>query len=264
MSVPGWRWDAFVGLARSLGCEGVEFRNDLPGPLFGEDEPVRVRTKTRQTGVRVLAMAEITAFNNWSDRKRAEAMELIQTAADCGAEAVTLIPRCDGLGCGNGERQANLRVALRELAPMLAARELIGLVEPLGFEICSLRHKSEAVDAIEALGLAERFRLVHDTFHHTLAGGGPMFAGHTGIVHFSGVTNPELALHELRDQHRVLADARDRLGSAAQIKELRNAGYSGPVSIEAFAPSVHALRDPDRELTRSFEFIFSNLADRAA
>ncbi len=264
MSVPGWRWDDFIGLARSIGCAGVEFRNDLSGSLFAGDDPARVRFVARDAGVRVLALAELKAFNDWSDRRRAEAAGLIDTAAACGAEAVTLIPRSDGLGCGNGERQANLRVALRELAPMLAERQLVGLVEPLGFGICSLRRKSEAVDAIEALGLAERFRLVHDTFHHRLAGGEPMFAGHTGIVHVSGVIETEPALHDLRDPHRALVDARDRLGSAVQVRELRNAGYSGPVSIEAFAPCVHASRDPAGDLARSFEFIFSDPADRAA
>ena len=264
MSVPGLRWDAFLALARSLGCAGVEFRDDLPGQPFGGDGPAQVRSAARKAGMRVLALAEVRAFNSWSDGKRAEAAALMRTAADCGAEAVTLVPRCDGFGCGNGERQANLRVALRELAPMLAERRLVGLIEPLGFETCSLRHKSEAVDGIDALGLADRFRLVHDTFHHVLAGGGPMFAGHTGIVHVSGVTDPDPAISEMRDGHRVLADAHDRLQSAAQVRELRNAGYTGPVSIESFASPVHALPDPARELVRSFEYIFSDLADRAA
>ena len=264
MSVPGLRWDAFLSLARSLDCVGVEFRNDLPEPISGMDDPVAVRTMARNAGLRILALAEIKAFNDWSDRKRAEAAELIRIAAGCGAEAVTLIPRCDGYGCGNGERQANLRVALRELAPMLADRQLIGLVEPLGFEMSSLRHKSEVVDAIDALGLADRFLLVHDTFHHTLAGDGPVFAGHTGIVHVSGVTDPKLALHEMRDWHRALIDIRDRLGSAAQVRELTNAGYTGAISIEAFAPTIHALHEPAGELARSFEFIYSSLANRAA
>ena len=149
---------------------------------------------------------------------------MIRIAVDCGAEAVVLIPRCDGFGCGNGERQANLRVALRELAPMLAEHQLVGLVEPLGFELSSLRQKSEAVDAIEALGLAERFQLVHDTFHHALAGGGPVFARHTGIVHISGVTDSKLALREMRDRHRLLADARDRLRKCGPVKGTHRRG----------------------------------------
>ncbi|MGO4139887.1 hypothetical protein ACEQ6A_36365, partial [Rhizobium brockwellii] len=47
---------------------------------------------------------------------------------------------------------------------------IIGLVEPLGFEICSLRSKTEAAEEIRELGAESTFRLVHDTFHHHLAG----------------------------------------------------------------------------------------------
>lgn len=264
MAVPGLRWDAFLDLARALGCVGVEYRNDLPTPLFDGDAARSVKAAARAAGLRILALAEVKAFNDWSDGKRAEAEALMRIAVACGAEAVSLIPRNDGLGCGNGERQANLRVALRELQPMLAAYGLVGLVEPLGFEVCALRQKSEAVEAIEALGAAGQIKLVHDTFHHTLAGGGPVFAAHTGIVHISGVTDATLAISEMRDEHRVLVDRNDRLGNIAQIGELRLAGYTGPVSFEPFAPSVHAFSDPGRELAGSFQFISSRLAEMAA
>jgi 2-keto-myo-inositol isomerase len=198
MAVPGMRWDAFLDLARDLGCVGVEFRNDLPGALFDGEAPEAVAAKARANDLQILALAEVKRFNDWSEAKADEARALMQIAVACGAEAVSLIPRNDGLGMGNGERQANLRVALRELQPLLEEFDLIGLVEPLGFEICALRHKSEAVEAIEALGATDRFRLVHDTFHHTLAGGGPIFAAHTGIVHISGVTDPKLSISEMR------------------------------------------------------------------
>lgn len=264
MAVPGLRWDAFLDLARALGCIGVEFRNDLAVPLFNGHAPAEVRRRAHTYDLRILALAEVKAFNDWSDAKHAEAEALMQIAVACGAEAISLIPRNDGLGCGNGERQANLRVALRELQPMLAAHGLAGLIEPLGFEVCALRHKAEAVEAIEALGATDTFRLVHDTFHHTLAGGGPIFAAHTGIVHISGVTDPSLAISEMRDEHRVLVNRDDRLGNVAQIEALQLAGYTGPISFEPFAPSVHAFTDPARELAGSFRFISSRLAEMAA
>jgi len=263
MAVPGLRWDAFLGLARDLGCVGVEFRNDLPGALFDGDTPATVGAKAKANGLRILALAEVKRFNDWSDAKRAEARDLMAIAVACGAEAVSLIPRNDGLGRGNGERQANLRVALRELLPMLEEHGLIGLVEPLGFEACALRHKSEAVEAIEALGATGRFKLVHDTFHHTLAGAGPVFAAHTGIVHISGVTDPNLAVSEMRDEHRVLVDRDDRLGNIAQIEELRTSGYAGPISFEPFSPKVHAFTDPQAALAGSFDFISTRLAEMA-
>jgi 2-keto-myo-inositol isomerase len=66
-------------------------------------------------------------------------------------------------------------VALRELRPMLEDHGLIGLVEPLGFETCALRHKAEAADAIEALGAAGTFRSCTTRSTTTSPGTGPIF-----------------------------------------------------------------------------------------
>lgn len=254
---------SFAGLvdaAADLGCIGIEARNDLPGPLFDGADPAEAGASVRARGLRLLVLAEVKHFNDWSDARREEAATLIAISRAAGAEAVALIPRNDGRGLGNGERQANLRVALRELKPMLDEAGLVGLVEPLGFESCSLRRKSEAVEAIEALGAAGTFRLVHDTFHHHLAGGGPLFAAHTGIVHVSGVIDPAPGASEMADRHRVLVDAEDRLGTVAQIAALAAGGYGGPVSFECFAPEVHALPDPVAAVAASIGFIESRLA----
>lgn len=257
----------FAGLletAKALGMVGVECRNDLPGPLFDGLAPQEAGARIRGAGLRLLALAEVKRFNDWSADKRAEALALMKIARLAGAEAVSLIPRNDNQGMGNGERQANLRLALRELKPMLEDHDLIGLVEPLGFAACALRRKSEAVEAIEALGARGRFRLVHDTFHHFLAGGGPIFPEHTGIVHISGVTAPAVAADDMTDAHRVLVDSHDRLGNVEQLAALQAAGWSGPVSFEAFAPEIHALADPAAALTKSISFIGSELAAKAA
>lgn len=259
MTTPRLGYEEFLTLSRMLGCAGVEFRNDLGGALFGGDAPERVAAAARDAGQTIFALAEVKCFNDWSDTKAAEADALIETAVSLGAEAISLIPRNDGKGRGNGERQAHLRLALRELGPRLEEAGLIGLVEPLGFEICSLRFKSEAVDAVEALGLTGRVKLVHDTFHHHLAGGGEIFPAHTGIVHISGVTDPTLSISEMRDAHRVHVDARDRLGNIEQLQALQDGGYSGPVSVEVFAPEVHGLTSPGRALETTFAFIRSRL-----
>lgn len=264
MTVAGMSYAALIETAAGLGCIGVEVRNDLPQALFDGLDPAAAGALATERGLRLLAVAEVKRFNDWSPDRAGEALALIRIARAAGAEAVSLIPRNDGQGMGNGERQANLRVALKELAPMLEDNDLVGLVEPLGFDICALRFKDEAVEAIEAVGANGRFRLVHDTFHHTLAGGGPLFPEHTGIVHISGVVDPAVSVSEMTDAHRVLVDAADRLGNVEQIAALESAGYRGPVSFEAFAPEVHALADPAREIARSFEFIRSRLADKAA
>ena len=264
MTVAHASYAELVALAAQLGCVGIEVRNDLPQPLFDGMDPAEAGRMARDAGLRLLAVAEVKRFNDWSDARRAEALGLMKIAEAAGAEAVSLIPRNDNLGLGNGERQAHLRVALRDLAPMLADHGLTGLVEPLGFATCALRHKAEAVEAITALGAEGTVRLVHDTFHHHLAHGGPLFPAHTGIVHISGVTDPDLGLAEMGDVHRVLVDERDRLGNLDQIAALAAAGCAGPVSFECFAPEVHGAADPAAGLRASMEFIRSRLAAKAA
>lgn len=261
MTVARLSYVQLVDLAAALGCVGIEVRNDLPQPLFDGMTPEQGGEIAREKGLRLLAVAEVKRFNDWSSDKAAEALALMKIARAAGAEAVSLIPRNDGLGMGNGERQANLRLALRDLRPMLEDHNLTGMVEPLGFAVCALRYKAEAVEAIEALGAKGRFRLVHDTFHHTLAGGGASYPDHTGIIHISGVADPALSIDEMGDQHRILVDDKDRLGNVGQIRALRAAGFKGPVSMESFAPEVHAYSNPKAELARSFEFISSHVAE---
>jgi 2-keto-myo-inositol isomerase len=264
MTVARLSFRQLVTLSAQLGCVGIEVRNDLPQALFDGMDPVAAGAVIRDAGSRLLAVAEVKRFNDWSDDKAAEALALMKIARAAGAEAISLIPRNDNLGMGNGERQASLRVALKALQPMLEDHDLVGMVEPLGFEVCALRYKQEAVDGITAVGGAGRFRLVHDTFHHTLAHGGPFFPEHTGIVHVSGVVDQEVGVADMRDPHRVLVTAGDRLGNIAQIAALQAAGWTGPISVEAFSPDVHGIADPADALKRSFDFIREGLAAQAA
>lgn len=264
MSAPRLGWRQLLDLAAGLGCVGVEFRNDLGGPLFSGDAPEVVADAARGRGLRIVGLSQVYPFNSWSDRVAAEVTALIAAAKACGAETISLIPRNDGAGCGNGERQANLRLALREIRPMLREAGMVALVEPLGFERSSLRSKAEAVDAIEAVASRDEFLIVHDTFHHFLAGGGELFPDWTGIVHVSGVVDQSLKPNEMEDAHRILVDRRDRLGNVEQVAALAAAGYGGPVSMEAFSPEVHALDDPAPALRASFEFIRAGVAAHAA
>ena len=264
MTVAKLSYADLLDLAAELGCVGVEVRNDLLQPLFDGMAPGAAGDLARSRGLRLLAVAEVKRFNDWSGSKAVEALALMRIAQAAGAEAVSLIPRNDNLGMGNGERQAALRVALKALLPMLEDHDLIGMVEPLGFEICALRHKAEAVEAIEAIGGRGRFKLVHDTFHHTLAQGEALFADHTGIVHISGVTDQAVTVSQMQDQHRVLVDRADRLGNIDQLAALAALGWTGPVSFEAFSPRVHASITPSADLSASIAFIRDGLARKAA
>ncbi len=263
MTTAKLRYNEVLSLASALGCVGIEFRNDLPSPLFDGDAPKKVRTLADKASLRILGLSEIKIFNCWSEERAQEAAELIDIAKAIGAESVSLIPRCDGKGLGKGERQANLRVALRELLPMLKEAGLIGFVEPLGFEHSSLRFKEEAMDAVDGVGGRGVFRLVHDTFHHHLSGETAYFCEDTGIVHVSGVVDSEVSIREMRDSHRILVDAADRLGNITQMRKLRAGGYTGPVSFEAFSPLVHSDEKPFASIQKSIKFIADALSEES-
>jgi Predicted sugar epimerase len=258
---------AFIDLAASLGCIGVELRNDLASkgladrPFLDGEAPEALGAYARRKGLRLLGLSEAYGFNSWSPAMRDEVARLIEQARASGAETISLIPRNDGPGGDTAARLAALREALGEILPMLVEADMVALVEPLGFATSTLRLKAEAVEAIVAVGGKDRFRLVHDTFHHHLAGGGAFFPEETGIVHISGVADPSLSPEEMGDADRGLVDADDRLGTVAQMRALLGLGYEGAFSFEPFAPSVHALDDPREALAASMDFIAARLAE---
>ncbi|MDA7428992.1 TIM barrel protein [Primorskyibacter aestuariivivens] len=264
MTVPTMPFGDFLKLARGLDCMGVEARNDLDRPLFDGMDAADAGQMIRDHGLRLVGLSQVYPFNSWSDEIEAETRALIDMARACGAETISLIPRNDGTQTGNGERHANLRIALKAIRPMLEDAGLVALVEPLGFPRSSLRSKQELVETIEALDAGAVFRIVHDTFHHALAGGGPIFPAETGIVHVSGVADPSLPTERMEDADRGLVDERDRLGNVAQFRALLEAGYDGPVSFECFSPEVHRLSDPETALRASFDFISSHVSAKAA
>ncbi|MEO8241064.1 MAG: TIM barrel protein [bacterium] len=259
MTAPRLSWEAFLDLAKSLNCVGVEFRNDLPGALFDSADPATVGAAVKARGLRFLALAEVKMFNDWSDAKRAEAEALMQIAVAAGAEAVSLIPRNDGVATDRKDSFRVTELALRELLPMLKHHGLKAMVEPLGFAVCSLRYKDVLAEVIDAVGGKGTYFMVHDTFHHALAGFGPIYPDLTGIVHASGVEE-QIYLDDMRDPHRILVGAGDMLSNVEQIRALVAAGYAGPISYEPFAPGVHALRDPTAALAASIDFIRKGVA----
>lgn len=258
--VPGLGIGAFFDLARELGMGAVEIRNDIDGTAILDGTPADVvGGAARDRGLRIASINALQRFNEWNDTRAGEAAGLIAYAAGCGAEALVLVPTNDGAGCADGERQANLRTALTRLRPMLQEAGLVGLVEALGFDTSSLRLKSEAVAAIRSVGADNPFRIVHDTFHHQVAGEPDIFPGHTGMVHISGVADRDIGVAEMSDPLRVLVDGQDRLDNIGQIKALRDGGYAGPFSFEPFAPEVQASKSPGEAIGRSIEYIGSSV-----
>jgi 2-keto-myo-inositol isomerase len=261
MVAPRKPFAELAGLATSLGLDQVEIRNDLPGvPISDGTPPGRIREQADAAGVRILSINALQRFKDWNHERASEATALASYARESGAPALVLCPVNDvGYHLSDSERLGNLRHALRALAPVLEDAGIIGRIEPLGFPASSLRLKEEAIEALEELDLADRFRIVHDTFHHYLAGEARMFPEWTGLVHISGVDDAGLPLERIRDEHRVLVGANDRCGTLLQILALME-GYDGPYSFEPFAASVHAQGDIAGALQISMHWLDREIA----
>jgi len=257
VTLPNRRFGEFAQVARAIGITDVEIRNDLPGVEIADGAPPEtIRRQAGTTGVRIAAINALQRFDDWNDTRAAEATALARYARACGARAVVLCPvnaRADQRD--PAARAAALRRALAALAPILAAEGVNGLIEPLGFPQSALRTKRAALTAIDEVNAAGVFALVHDTFHHFLSGETEIFPGRTGLVHVSGVVDGSLERADIEDRHRMLVVPDDILGTVEQIRALRQGGYHGLVSMEAFAPGVHAATDIAAELTASFALL---------
>jgi 2-keto-myo-inositol isomerase len=77
----------------------------------------------------------------------------------------------------------------------------------------------------------------------------------TGLIHISGVEDTALSPNQMRDGHRVLVGAADRLANAAQIRRLLDAGYRGYASYEPFAEEIAAANDIEQRLRDSMGYL---------
>lgn len=259
ISTPKLSVEEFFAMVRRLGLDKVEIRNDLPD-VMSTRAPEDVKAAASAAGVEILSINALYPFNVWSGDLPDRAVAMADYAKACGARALVMCP----LNNGTPVAHEDVVDALGRIAPILRDRGLTGLVEPLGFPISSLRTKARAIAAIREAGGEDVYKLVHDTFHHHLAGEAEYFPEWTGLVHISGVTNPDVTVEGMLDPHRVLVDSDDRLGNVGQIRALLAAGYQGPFSFEPFAPEVHDLADPEAALRASMDFIRSGLRTTAS
>lgn len=210
ITAPKLSLEAFFATARELGLTEVEIRNDLPD-IVGTVEPAAVKAAAEKAGVTIISINALYPFNVWSGDLPARAVAMADYAAASGAKALVMCPLNDGTVVSFDD----LVAALKAMKPILKERDLIGFVEPLGFPISSMRTKAEAIRAIDAAGGGDVYRLVHDTFHHHLAGETEFFPERTGLVHISGVIDPGVSVADMLDAHRILVDGGDRLENIA-------------------------------------------------
>lgn len=265
MTAPQLSLEAFLRLARDLPVTGVEIRNDISGEAILDGTfAADVKRLAAENDVTIISINALQQFNIWSAMRAAEAEALAAYCAESGAKALVLVADNSGQAFDSATRIAKASEALAGLAPILRKHGIVGLVECLGFESCTLRSKKEAVAAVDAVQGRDVFRLTHDTFHHYLAGEPDLFPELTGLVHISGVDDPAIAVRDMRDSHRLLVGPKDRLDTIGQIAALRRGGYDGPLSFEPFAEELRELADPAAAVRQSRDFITDALKARAA
>lgn len=249
ISAPRIPFAAFAAMAQRLGVAAIEIRNDLPdAEMVNGAKAADIGAAAKIQGLTIRSINALQRFEQFDAQRLQEAQDMVAYAVACGAEALVLCPTNDLRDKRSADqRHLDLVHALTQLKPLLDKAQLVGLVEPLGFEECAVRRKSQAVRAIQQIGGGGTFKLVHDTFHHHLAGEGLFFPEHTGLVHISGVEDTALSPAQMRDSHRVLVGQADRLGNAAQVGTLLDAGYAGFVSFEPFAEEIAAASEVDIE-----------------
>ena len=178
----------FIRLAAACSAAGIEIRNDLPDPsLLGGESPETVRNLCKENGVEVLTVNALQRFNDPDlfPAKERELAQMMEEASSVGCPMIVLCPVNDPDDSRPETRQReDLIAALQLYAPLFEKYRMTGLVEPLGFEICSVRYKRQAIDAIRETGLSDRYRIVHDTFHHYLSGERELFPWETGLIPF--------------------------------------------------------------------------------
>ncbi len=252
----------FIGFASECGISAIELRNDLPDRrVLGAEIPDQVREACLETGIEILTINALQRFNDpelFGDKKK-ELKKLVMTAKSIDCSMIILCPVNDPADTRESAHQhKDLIAALKEYASIFSDNGITGLIEPLGFPICSVRTKAAAVAAIQETGLSSVYKITHDTFHHYLSGETEFFPEETGLIHISGVL-PGKQKSSITDEDRIFVTDEDCMDNIMQVNALFEAGYKGPVSYETFSPDIQCMNKTElkNELKDSIELIFS-------
>ena len=261
ISAPRVSFVDYLAMCKRLGVDSIEIRNDLPGVEMQDGAaPATIKAAAAAAGIAIRSINALYPFDIFNADLESRATAMAKYAAQCGAEALVMCPfnSWDDKRTP-AERHADLVKSLKSLRPILEDNGLLGLVEPLGFQQCSLRRKSDAVKAIYDAGCERAYRLVHDTFHHYLSGEDIFYPDLTGLVHISGVEDKGVADADMLDGHRLLVGDADRLGNIRQLKILLDRGYQGVVSFEPCAAEVMDAKNSEEILKTSMDYIRANV-----
>jgi 2-keto-myo-inositol isomerase len=264
---PAGSLETFFKLSSDMGLSKIELRNDLEGiGIIDPYSPQQVKRFSEKYGIKILTINALQKFNLGAILPKAleQLKELIRLSVAIDCAAIVLVPNNDL----NDKRRLEAIMketvaALKVFGPLFEDSGILGYIEPLGFEECSLRSKVTALQAIQESG-CRNYKIVHDTFHHHL---GPdtddtlknnYDISYTGLVHVSGVES-KIPPNKYKDDHRILITDRDRLKNREQIELLTKLGYNGDISFEPFAREIQGMEIEALKaaVNQSIEFIIN-------
>ena len=247
----------FLTFSKRLNVKAIEIRNDIETNLIKENEPIKVKSICEDNDIIILSINALQKFNIWNKDRENEFISLCKYADKANINAIVLVPVNDGSIKSKKEQIQLLEHSLININKIINNFNVIALVEPLGFNQSSLRFKSLTANVIKSLQ-SNKFKIIHDTFHHALAEEKEFFPSLTGLVHFSGVSNMYKNI-ELNDDHRSIVDDEDILENIYQIQTLSKSNYSGYFSFEPFSNILINDKNMFKIVNSNFKFINSKL-----
>ena len=254
---PDAPFENFISFSKKLNVKAIEIRNDIKTNLIEENDPIKIKNICEENAIKILSINALQKFNFWNKDREKELISLCKYADKANINAIVLVPLNDGSINSPKEQIQLLEQSLINIFKIINDFNVFGLVEPLGFSHSSLRFKSLAVNVINGLQL-NKLKIVHDTFHHALAGENKFFPSLTGLVHISGVSNMYKNI-ELHDDHRSIIDKNDILQNINQIQKISNSNYKGYFSFEPFSNTLIKDKNILKIVKNSFNYISSNI-----
>ena len=253
---PDSPFENFISFSKKLNVKAIEIRNDIKTNLIEENDPIKVRNICEENSIKILSINALQKFNFWNKDREKELIFLCKYADKANIDSIVLVPLNDGSINSAKEQMQLLEQSLKNILRVINDYNVLGLVEPLGFTHSSLRFKSLAAKVINNYQ-SNKLKIVHDTFHHALAGENEFFPSLTGLVHISGVSNIYKNI-KLLDSHRSIIDDKDILENIEQIKKLYNSNFQGFFSFEPFSNTLIKDKNIFKIVKKGFNYIESN------
>lgn len=260
---PSLTIEEFFKVVKKCGLSKVEIRNDMPSGKILDDLTVdQFNALTKKYGIDVVTINALYPFNLPSARaeltKKAEDMLNIAKQVNC--QAVIMCPYNEHDVRTPEQREADTLDSIKYFSQLFAKYGILGLVEPLGFPISSLRSYVLAGNLIKSA--KSPFKLVLDTFHHHLAElpidkfNETIDVNLIGLVHLSGVEDSR-PVDKLTDEERIMLSKHDVLKSKEQVIELEKLGYKGIYAFEPFSSTLNGwdAADIEEAINSSIDFI---------